>query len=255
MPANVQTFALRSDQYARHRPTYPPALFAYLAALTAAHDQAWDGATGTGQAALGCAEFFAHVTATDLSAEQIQQAPRHPRVTYAVGPAEQTTLAAGTVDLITVAQAVHWFDLPRFYAECRRVLKPGGVLAVWGYAFFAIEPALDAVIAEKFLPRLEPFWAAGNRILMDGYRALPFPFAEVPARPGFNILLDWNRTQLLDYLRTWSGVKRYLAEQGHDPVADLERELAPLWPEPATVKLVTMPLALKVGRHIPVPDA
>jgi hypothetical protein len=156
---NHQTFAQASGLYARYRPTYPPALFAYLAQIAPGHVAVWDCATGNGQAGRW---------ATDLSVEQVRAAPPHPQVAYFVSSAESPAIQAKSCNLITVAQAAHWFDLDTFYAAARRCLRPGGVLAVWGYAAFSVMPAIDAVVAHT-LKALDPYWAWGSRLLMDGY--------------------------------------------------------------------------------------
>jgi SAM-dependent methyltransferase len=245
---NIQTFSLQSDFYARHRPTYPRELFRYLSSLVERQDAAWDCATGNGQAALGLAEFFNRVAATDISPDQVRQRLLHPRVTYCVCSAEQTPFASNAFDLIGVAQAVHWFDLGQFYPQAMRLLKPGGVLAVWGYGFFEIEPGIDAMIAKDLLEPIDRYWAAGNRLIMDGYRTLRLPLEEIAAPPAFTMQVEWNLEQLLSYLRTWSAVKRYIAERGDDPVSGLEARLNTAWERPDEVKSVRMPLHLQVGR-------
>jgi SAM-dependent methyltransferase len=245
---NIQTFGQSSAQYAQHRPQYPPELFAYLSEWVAKHGAAWDCATGNGQAAVALARYFAHVEATDLSAEQIEHSLPHPNVRYSVSPAEHTPFAEGSFDLVTVAQAVHWFNLPEFYAEVTRVLKPNGVLAVWGYGFLHITPEIDAAIARALLKPIDRFWADGNRLVMAGYRDLVLPFTVIASVPALAMQVEWGLAQLLAYFRTWSAVKRYVTELGADPVAALEAELAPLWGEPEETKLVQMPVFLKASR-------
>jgi len=246
---NIHTFSQEPGRYARHRPVYPRELFELLNTLAQGHAAVWDCATGSGQAALACADFFERVEATDLSLEQLRHAAPHPRVRYQVCRAEQAPFANESFDLLSVALALHWFDLKQFYAEARRVLKPGGLLAAWGYGFFSIQPEIDSLISRDLFEPLDPFWAQGNRLLMAGYRDLPLPFDEITGLPEFVIRLDWNLEQLLAYLRTWSAVKRYVAEVGSDPVSRLENSLKALWESPAEVKLVQMPLFLKVGRR------
>jgi ubiquinone/menaquinone biosynthesis C-methylase UbiE len=245
---NIDTFSNQSDHYARHRPTYPRELFAYLSDLTTQHERAWDCATGNGQAAVQMAAFFEQIDATDISEEQIRHASPHPRVTYRVCPAEHTPFPARSFDLIVVAQAYHWFDQERFQAESLRVLKPGGVLAVFGYGFCQIDPEIDAIVDRTLLAPIDPFWAEGNRLIMAGYRTLSLPVDEIPDPPTFAIRLQWTMDRFLAYLRTWSAVKLYKAEFGRDPVERLADELSPIWATPEDAKLVTMPLALRVGR-------
>ncbi len=248
MMKNIQSFSVQSEQYARHRPHYPAALFEFLSGVTEHHDCAWDCATGNGQAALACAAHFPHVEATDVSAEQIQHCLPHTRIRYSVSPAEQTPFANQAFDLIMVAQAIHWFDLAQFFNETERVLKPGGILAAWGYGFLDIERPIDDVISRELLAPIDPFWASGNRLVMNGYRDLALPYTAVAIPHEFSMTVAWDLPQLLAYLRTWSAVKRVTSELGHDPVARLEPALMALWDHPDTVKTVRMPLYLKVCR-------
>ena len=193
------------------------------------------------------AEYFTRVEATDISAEQIEHGIAHPKVHYRVSSAEQTPFADQSFDLITVATAVHWFDQDQFHREVDRVLKSGGVLAVWTYGLFRIEPSMDEVIAQEFMSRIDRFWAEGNRIVMNGYRDLTLPFEEI-STPAFSMHVEWTLGQLSAYLRTWSAVKRYSAELGNDPVAALESILMPAWGKPVTIKAVKMPLFLRASR-------
>ena len=244
---NIQTFSQASDQYAKHRPQYPEELFAYFNEVCAGHDSAWDCATGNGQAAVSCAKYFSHVEATDISAEQIQHCIVHPKVYYSVCPAEHTPFVDGSFNLVTVATAVHWFDQAKFFQEVDRVLKPKGILAIWSYGFFAIEPEIDQAIAKELLEPIDQFWASGNRQVMNGYRDLSLPFEEIHT-PGFSMKVEWTLKQLSAYLRTWSAVKRYSAELGIDPVERLEEELKTIWREPEKIKLAHMPLFLRASR-------
>jgi SAM-dependent methyltransferase len=245
---NVQTFSSDSDQYAKHRPQYPAELFFYLNELCSGHDHAWDCATGNGQSAIGYAKYFSQVDATDLSAAQIQHGMAHPKVKYSVSPAEHTPFADRSMDLVTVASAVHWFDQENFFQEVDRVLKPEGILAIWGYSFFDIEPAIDEVINLYLLEPIQPFWAAANLQVMHGYRDLALPFDEIHNPPAFAIQVEWTLSQLLAYLRTWSAVKRYIVEAGSDPVLEFETQLRTIWHDPDKTKIVRMPLAFKASR-------
>ena len=248
---NSRTFSVGSAQYARSRPSYPEELFSYLSKLSPGRAAAWDCATGSGQAAVACANWFSQVAATDISPEQIQHGFSHPKIHYSVCSAEGAPFKDQTFDLITVAQALHWFDQKKFFEEAGRVLKPGGILAVFGYGFFEISPAVDAVIQDDLHAHIDRFWARGNRMVMSGYRDLAMPFQELSIPQPYAMQLEWNLGQLLDYLRTWSAVKLYAADLGVDPVDRLQKQLEPLWGEPEKTRPVKMPLFLRVSRNDP----
>jgi SAM-dependent methyltransferase len=252
-------FSSASDRYAAYRPDYPAALFAWLAGLcprsgtsprpgtSTERDTAWDCATGSGQAALGLAPYFRQVVATDASTEQIRHAAPHPGIDYRVAPAEASGLAGHSIDLVTVAQAAHWFDLPRFYAEVARVLKPGGVIALWGYGRMMLPGEMDVPLLHFYADTVGPYWPPERKLIDDAYRSLDFPFAEIQP-PAFAIEVEWTLSRLLDYLSTWSAVKRYQAARGHDPLPALMRELEPLWGDASAAKKLQWPLFLRVGR-------
>lgn len=247
-------FSSASGRYAAYRPDYPAALFAWLAGLclrtgtSAERDTAWDCATGSGQAALGLLPHFRHVVASDASAEQIRHAAAHPAIDYRVAPADASGLADCSVDLVTVAQAAHWFDLPRFYAEVARVLKAGGVLALWGYGRMVLPGDMDAPFRRFYGETVGPYWPPERALIDDAYRSLDFPFAEIEA-PAFFIEVEWSLHRLLDYLSTWSAVKRYQTARGDDPLPALGAELASRWGDPDTAKRLQWPLFLRVGRR------
>lgn len=245
---NIQTFAKSSDQYAQYRPQYPDELFNFLAGLCPGHDYAWDCATGNGQAAVICAKYFSQIEATDISPEQVKNSLRHPGVRYSVSYAEMTPFADSLFDLITIAQAVHWFDLPTFFHQANRVLKPNGVLAILGYAFPRVDLQTDSILTGEFFDRIDPFWARGNRLLMDEYRGINLPFPEIPIPRKFRIEVKWDLPRLLGYFSTWSAVKRYTAEQGVDPLVHLREALSAVWPHPDEIREISMPVILKACR-------
>jgi SAM-dependent methyltransferase len=238
-------FSGHAADYARFRPGYPPAMFDWLAAQTADHQLAWDCGCGNGQASRPWAERFARVLATDLSSEQIAHAPAHPRIDYQVAPAEASGLDDRSADLVGVAQALHWFDLPRFYAEVRRVLKPEGLFAAWTYQLLRAEPAVDAVLMDFYTRVLGSYWPPERRWVDAGYRGMPFPFREI-ATPRFEIRLQWTRDDLLAYLGTWSATRRFIAAEGRDPTGALDGVLKAVWP--AGRREIVWPIALRAGR-------
>jgi len=241
-------FSAVAANYAQYRPRYPRELFDFLRTLAPSAARVWDCACGSGQATLELAERFAAVIATDASAEQIAEAPPHPRVTWRVAPAEASGLPDHTVDLVTVAQALHWFDLSRFYAEVRRMLVANGVIAVWSYGITqARDEAIDREARRFYYEIVGPYWPPERRLVEEGYRTIPFPFAEVPA-PAFAMRTQWSLPQLLGYFRSWSATARYLAARGHDPVEELEQKLLPLWGDPAREREIVWPLVVRLGR-------
>ena len=239
-------FSQQSAGYFRYRPHYPDGLFAYLATVTAARDSAWDCATGNGQAALGVAKHFQTVVASDASAAQINHGPTHPAVRYVVMTAEQPGIATGAVDLITVAQALHWFDIESFFPEAERVLKPGGVIATWCYRLLRVSAQVDSVVRELYDTLLGPYWPAERRLVDEGYASLPFPFAPLPTRP-WQMTAVWTCQDLMGYLRTWSAVQRYQRAEGHDAVALVSKDLERAWGA-ETRREVRWPISSRVGR-------
>ncbi|MGE0582438.1 MAG: class I SAM-dependent methyltransferase [Steroidobacteraceae bacterium] len=241
-------FSAVAREYAGFRPSYPPALFDWLAGQAPPHDLAWDCATGSGQAATDLARCFARVIATDASAAQIAQSVPQRGVEYRVAPAEASGLEAGSVDLIVVAQALHWFDQSRFNAEARRVLKPGGAIAEWCYGLTTVDgAAVDDLVQHFYSEVVGPYWPAERAHIEAGYRDLPFPFEPVAA-PAFTMAVAWTLAQLTGYLRTWSATARFVEARGHDPVLALERDLALHWGPPDGPRRVSWPLSLRVGR-------
>lgn len=241
-------FSGHAADYAVYRPGYPPELYDWLAGTAPSRELAWDCATGTGQAAGELATRFRRVVATDASVAQIRNARRAGNVVYRVEPAERSSLAAGSADLVTVAQAYHWFDHQAFVAECGRVARPGGVLAIWTYALARIGPDVDAVIEGLYEGPIAPYWPAERRLVENGYRDLDFPWREFET-PGFAMQLNWTLTRLEGYLRTWSAVQRYIADRGDDPVAGVHDRLAKAWGgDPEKRHCIEWPVTLRAFR-------
>jgi len=240
-------FSGHSQDYARFRPTYPAALYAYLAGLTPGRSLAWDCATGNGQAALGLAAHFARVVATDASAEQIAAAAPHPQVEYRVAPADASGLAEKSADLVTVAQSLHWFNLEDFYAEVTRVLKPGGVVAAWCYALMRVAPKVDAVVDRFYREIVGPYWPPERAHVDAGYRTLAFPFTGI-APPPFRMETHWTLDELVGYLETWSATQRYRKANGTNPLDQIRDPLAWAWGAPRAARTVVWPLHLRAGR-------
>lgn len=232
--------------YARARPAYPAELFKFLAEVAPARKQAWDCATGSGQAAIGLSKWFEEVQATDASPHQIAQARGPENIFYSVQLAEKTEFEDKSFDLVNVATALHWFDLDRFYAEVRRVLRPGGLLAVYSYRFFAISPELDRVIHNLIIEPLVPYWPPESRFVREGYKSLSFPFAEIKM-PVLEMHLDWSFDDLAAYLGTWSALRNHVARNGSGPMRKALADVAGNWGDPKRERRVTIDLVGRAG--------
>lgn len=246
-PTFRDQFGSVGPAYAEFRPRYPPPLFRALAAIAPARRLAWDCATGSGQAALGLAEHFDEVVATDASEAQLRAAVAHPRVYYRQAPAQTSGLASGTVDLVTVAQALHWLDRPAFYAEVRRVLAPGGVLAAWCYGLVEISRDVDALVHAFYAETVGAYWPPERRLVESGYRTIEFPFVEFPL-PPLAIEAELTLEELAGYIGTWSAVLRYRAAIGADPVGPLLDRVRRPWGSPSARRLARWPLTVHAGR-------
>lgn len=240
-------FSRLAASYASFRPRYPAALFDYLAQACRRREFAWDCACGSGQATLDLAQRFATVVATDASAAQLAAAPAHANVRYRVAPAAQSGLESACVDIVTVAQALHWFDLEPFYAEVNRVLRPAGVLAVWTYGVphVAGERA-DRLMQEYYWDTLKTYWPAERQLVESGYRTLPFAFAELDPS-HFEMHELWSLPELIGYVRSWSATGRYLEANAVDPAVALEESLAGIWGAPDERRQISWPLSLRIG--------
>ena len=222
-------------------------MFEWLASQAPGRLRAWDAATGNGQAAVALADHFERVVATDASAEQIEHATRREGVTYRVERSEQCTLPDASCQLVTVAQAMHWLDAPAFMAQAKRVLEPGGLLAVWSYVVPALDDSRGDALVRAFTMRVGPYWPPERQTAENGYRSVAFPFQEIAA-PRFEMTLPVTRASLAGYLRTWSATRRFVETKGEDPVLDVEGQLD--WPADATHRL-TWELHIRAGRNTP----
>jgi SAM-dependent methyltransferase len=244
---NAPDFAPLAGGYVRGRPRYPAELFAWLAGLLPRRELAWDCGTGNGQAALGLAAHVSQVVATDVSAEQLRHALPHPRVVYRVAPAERSGLDPGSADLVTAAAAAHWFDLPAFGTEVSRVMRPGGVLAVFSYHVGRVAPPFGEAFHRFYWDRMKPWFAPGAVLVDEGYRTLELPGTPIPA-PGFQVSAAWNLAEVLAFAASWSAVRVYREETGDDPIPPLAAELAPIFGDPDRALPFRMPLHLRVQR-------
>ncbi|HEX2722984.1 MAG TPA: class I SAM-dependent methyltransferase [Gemmatimonadaceae bacterium] len=240
-------FSRRAGLYSKYRPRYPLPLFEWVAGLVERHRLAWDCATGNGQAATGLAAHFDNVIATDASEKQIAAAVQHPGVSYRIATAYDSGIDDRAVDLVTVAQALHWLNAEMFYSEAKRVLHAGGAIAIWGYGDPLLDSErLDTIVRDYNRGTIENYWMPERAMLLDGYGNIPFPFREVPA-PTMTLECSWTLDQLAGYMRTWSATANYAAAHGGDPVAAVEAALGEHWGPPDTRRLVRWPLHIRAG--------
>jgi len=236
--------------YADQRPHYPEVLYDWLSSGTQSHNLCWDCATGNGQAAVALASRYARVIATDASAQMIEAAQSHDRVRYIVRAAESVPeIDDSSVDLVTVAQAIHWFDLDRFYREVKRVLKPGGLIAVWAYAGSHVTDEIDAVTKRLNHEILDGYWADNVELVNREYRYLPFPFKEIET-PEFHMEVSWTLAGFLTYHKTWSAAQDYLRATGIDAVDLIAGEIASLWGNASEPRTVSWKLSRRVGTNL-----
>ncbi len=238
-------FSTQSDQYAQFRPDYPEALVDFLAAQSPRHHAVWDCGTGNGQLAAKLARHFDTVYATDMSAAQIAHAAQRANIIYKTEPAEHTKFADQQFDLITVAQAIHWFDFDAFYKEVYRTLKDDGLFAVASYALLSITPEVDQVIQHFYKDITGPYWDKERHYVDELYQTIPFPFEEIKT-PDFVQQYQWSPDQLKGYLGTWSAVQHYRKANNTDPIELIEADLKQAWGD-APSHQVTCPMILRAG--------
>lgn len=253
MPTFHDHFSGHAATYREARPLYPGALFDWLAGEVAARDLVWDAGCGNGQASVALAQRFARVHASDPSAQQIDNAERRANIDYRVEPGEQCSLPDASADLVTVAQALHWFDFARFFPEAERVLKPGGVLAAWAYSDCRVNSDVDVHKDRVYVDLTGKYWPPERELVEQGYRTIPMPFGdgarfEEIAAPAFVMSARWTAPQFLAYLRSWSATQRYIKANGHDPVALVERDLVAAWGSPEERRDVRWDFHLRCGR-------
>ena len=238
-------FSTQADVYAKYRPQYPDALFEYIMSFVKEKNLAWDCGTGNGQTAKKLSKYFDKVYATDISSKQIEHAAKKSNINYVVEPAEKTSLKNNTVDLVTVSQALHWFNFEKFYAEVKRVAKPTAVIAVWTYSLLQTDPVTGKLIHDYHFKTLEKYWDEERKYVDDGYKTIPFPFEKIDA-PEFFIELNWNTEDLEGYFNTWSALQKFIKVNNYNPVPDLMKEIKLNWLATEYRKII-FPIHLKLG--------
>lgn len=236
-------FSVQASLYQQFRPVYPGALFKYLGALSPSSQLAWDCACGSGQAAQGLSPFFEYIRATDASASQIEHATGAANVSFERSTAEQSSFKDGSVDLVAVAQAFHWFEHPAFFMEVKRVLKPKGVLALWTYNLSGVDPVIDGLVNHFYESVIGPYWPPERKMVENAYKDIDFPFSKVERLKAFEMSSSWSLNQYLGYISTWSAVQSYKKNCERDPMEGLYAQLTKVWGED-DFKNITWPLTL-----------
>ena len=239
-------FSGHAKEYSKYRPTYPPELFEYLSSLTKQHDLALDCATGNGQAAIGLAPYFKEIIATDASSSQITHAEQHTKIKYNVATAEDSGIDSRSVDLITVATAIHWINTDKFYPEVKRILKPGGVIAVWTYVDSFINDKLDKIIKDYSRKLMKKYWTPEN-IKARNFEEVDFPFERIEA-PDIKIYAELDMQGYMDYLFTWSSTQNYIKEKGENPLTLIYDSMKNAWGDENIKRKITWPIKIKAGR-------
>jgi SAM-dependent methyltransferase len=240
-------FSKLAETYSKYRPSYPSSLFEYFAGCCKSHNQAWDCGTGNGQAALELTKYFDKILATDASKDQIEYAQHHPKITYRIELAEKVSLEDSGTDLVTVAAAVHWFDFEKFYNEVKRVLKPEGIIAVWGYHLFSISPEIDKILNKYYSEILKGYWPERFHYVDTRYKDLPFPFEELNP-PKFEMITEWVLNQVAGFLNSWSGTKNYHQKTGRHPLDTIWKNLSESWGDEKLKRKIIWPLHVRVGK-------
>jgi ubiquinone/menaquinone biosynthesis C-methylase UbiE len=246
---NFTEFNKQSAEYVKFRPTYPNELFYYLQSITPSNELAYDVGTGNGQCAIALAEYFKKVRASDLSQEQISKALLKENVKYFVSEAHNSGLDTNSVDLITVATAIHWFDLDKFYSECKRIMKKGSVIAVWAYAWHDCENSEVTRLMQKIGQEiLQNYWSPQPKLVWAGYKTIAFPFDELELSE-FTQNISWNMNELIGYLLTWSASQKYIEFHKKLPTEEIYEDLLKAWGDPNTRLHFKCPLSLRIGKH------
>ncbi|HEX8061058.1 MAG TPA: class I SAM-dependent methyltransferase [Cyclobacteriaceae bacterium] len=237
-------FSTQAKSYATFRPSYPASLYDFIMKHVSDNKAAWDCACGNGQASKDLADRFDKVYATDISGNQVANAVKKDNIIYSISPAEKTSFADGQFDLVTVGQALHWLDRPAFFSEARRVSKPGGIVAAWGYSLLSVNKQIDPVINHFYTEIIGPYWDKERKLVDEQYKTVDFPFRKIEV-PPFEFYFEWSCDELIGYLSTWSSVEKYIKENNQDPVQLINSDVRKLWGNER--RKVSFPLFVLMG--------
>ena len=239
-------FSVRSDNYARYRPQYPPELYEFINSNVQAKENAWDCGTGNGQVASVLAVWYKNVYASDISAQQIENAISKSNIFYSLQPAEETNFKSNFFDLIVVAQAIHWFDFDRFFSEVIRTARKNALFCAVGYGLMKISEDIDKLVLEFHDETVGPYWDVERKYIDSCYKTIPFPFEELQVPDFFNTL-SWTKEHFMSYIRTWSAVKHFIRQEGTDPTTQLYDDLDKIWKDDE-IKMIKLPVFMRAGR-------
>jgi SAM-dependent methyltransferase len=238
-------FSTQASLYAQYRPQYPQQLFDFIITHVKEKNTAWDCGTGNGQSAKILSTYFNTVIATDISQKQMDNAYKATNILYSLSPAEQTNITDNSIDLITIAQAIHWFDFDKFYTEVTRVAKPGAIIAIWMYSLLQVSKEIDEIISNYHFVTLEEYWDAERKYVDDNYASIPFPFKEIKT-PSFNIEVNWSLEDVRGYFNTWSALQKFIADNSFNPVDEVMDKIQLHWGK-ATKRKIIFPVYLRLG--------
>lgn len=241
-------FSKQALQYSRFRPGYPQQLYDFLLQLLPVKKAAWDAGTGNGQVAAKLSDYFEKVFATDISANQLANSVKKKNIFYSVENAQQSSFANNQFDLITVAQAIHWFDFEKFYKESERTLKSNGVIAIFGYNLMRISTEIDLIIDDFYKNIIGLYWDRERKYVDENYSTISFPFKEIKC-PVLNNDCEWNVEQVIGYINTWSAVQYFISTNNRNPVDEIAEPLKKLWRNDLKRK-VSFPIFMRAGKKL-----
>jgi len=243
----IDKFSTQSKTYKKFRPEYPEELFQMILSMSKERNECWDCGTGNGQVAKELSKYFRKVHASDISENQIKVAEKRSNIEYSVTRSEKTNFKENQFDLITVAQAIHWFDLKKFYAEAKRVGKNNSKIFVWGYGLLKIDKEVDKIIQKFYQEIVGPYWNKERGHIDSEYETIDFDFKELNPLKNMEIKTNWKLDNIIGFLNSWSSVQNYkTAKNGSNPVSNIESELSRVWPKDE-IKPVSFPIFMKIG--------
>jgi ubiquinone/menaquinone biosynthesis C-methylase UbiE len=244
----IHHFGEKSSEYLQYRPTYPDQLFQYLYGMTEEANLVWDCGTGNGQSAIALSHYFKKVIASDINQPQLDQAIKKDNIHYCCFSAENAALSDSIVDMITVAQALHWLDLEIFYQEVKRVSHQTSFIAAWCYSLGTFQKEVDEIIQKLYADILgDQYWPKERQYIDKKYQTIYFPFQRIQT-PTFMMTKHVNLMELIGYLNTWSAIKEYQRLNHSNPIHLVMDDLKESWGDPIKKQEIGWPIHLLLGR-------